>query len=340
MKYAALVINRIIMHEIVRGGPKGADQQLSDVPTDVSETDRVFIQERIRKALPKDARPITEESELSPVSLSIRTYLQSSDSDGVAVSRTLAKCLQESQPAVSPGGIFVFADATLDKKSALLIAKLEHQEGVRVSPTRLPSGQVTFGVELLKNLLFTTGSRVFKVALFVGEEIQDGRLNGILVDRQMAGSTVAQYFLTSFLGCRLAERSDLLTERFYTGAQSYINSISDTEKKGRYEVALLSELQSQKGTLSVLDFATEHLDIEDRDNFTHSLQGSAVPSRTFDKDSGLIKGRISKIKLNTEAGVTVLAPPETIDSGVVSIQGSTKDDSAVITIRDRLIAFK
>lgn len=340
MKYAALVINRIIMHEVVRGTSKGAHPQLSDVPTEVSEADRVFIQERIRRILPNDARPITEEPDLSTVPTLIRTYLQTTDADMVIVSQTLAKCLQEAQHAVSPGGIFVFADAMLDKKSALLIAKLEHQEGVRVSPTKLPTGEITFGVELLTNLLFTTGSRVFKVALFVAEDVKNDKLNGILVDRQMAGSSVAQFFMSGFLGCRLAERADLLTQRFYSGAQSYINSISNAEKKGRYEVALLSELQSQKSTLSVPQFAAQHLDLEDRDDFTNSLRSSSVPSRAFEKNSNLIKAKISRVKLDTEAGVTVLAPPETIDNGVVSIEGTTNNDSAVITIRDRLTAFK
>lgn len=328
------------MHEIIRGISKGIDPQLSDVPTKMSEADRIFIQERIRKTLSMDARPITEEIDLSIVPALVRNYLQTNNANIVTVSQTLAKRLQETQHAISPSGIFLFADAMLDKNPALLIAKLEHEEGVRVSPTKLPTGELTFGVELLTNLLFTTGSRVFKVALFVGEEVQDDKLNGVLVDRQMAGLSVAQFFLTSFLGCRLAERADLLTERFYTGAQSYISSISDAEKKGRYEVALLSELQSQKGTLSVMDFAAEHLDLEDRDAFTTSLQGSSVPSRTFNKDSSLIKSKILKIKIVTEAGVTILAPPETIDSGIVSIEGTTNNDSAIITIRDRLTVFK
>ena len=258
----------------------------------------------------------------------------------VAVSKALVKCLQESQSPVSPGGIFVLADATQDGKSAVIIAKLEHQEGVRATPTTLNTGETTFGVQLLKDLLFTTNSRVYKVALFIGEEIENDLLHGVVVDRQMTGSSLAQFFLTTFLGCQLAERADLLTERFYNGTQSYINSVTDPEKKARYEVALLSEMQSQGDTLSVLDFASHHLEIEDRDNFAQSLQGSGVPSRTFAKDNNLVKTKILKVKLNTEAGVTVLAPPETLDNGVVSVEGGTNDDSAIITVRDRLSSFK
>ena len=104
-------------------------------------------------------------------------------------------------------------------------------------------------------------------------------------------------------------------------------------------MALLSELQSQSPTLSVLDFAAQHLEVEDRDSFTHSLQGSGVPSRTFDKNNALVKSRIAKVKLNTESGVTVLAPAESLDNGVVSIEG-TVDQMATITVRDRLTAFK
>lgn len=340
MKYAGLAIQRIIMHEILRGTAKGGKPQLSDVPTDMPEADRLFIQERIRSTLPKDARPIVEEPSSSVAPAQIRGYLQAGDPDIVAVSKVLVKCLQESQSPVSPGGIFVQADATLDGKPAVLIAKLEHQEGVRATPTTLKSGEITFGVQLLKDLLFTTNSRVYKVALFVGEEIDNALLHGVIVDRQMTGSSLAQYFLTTFLGCQLAERADLLTERFYNGTQSYINSIPDPEKKARYEVALLSEMQSQGETLSVLEFASHHLDVGDRDNFSQSLQGSGVPPRTFAKDNNLVKTKIARVKLNTEAGVTVLAPPETLDNGVVSVEGGVSDDSAIITVRDRLSSFK
>jgi hypothetical protein len=340
MKYAGLAVKRIIMHEILRGVARDAEPQLSDVPTDTPEADRLFIQERIRKTLPKDARPIVEEPGLSAAPAQIRAYLQATDPDIVSASQILVKCLQGSQSPVSPGGIFVFAEAALDKKPAVLIAKLEHQEGVRATPTKLSTGEITFGVELLKDLLFTTGSRVYKVALFVGEEIENDILHGVVVDRQMAGSSLAQFFLTTFLGCQLAERADLLTERFYNGTQSYINGITDPEKKARYEVALLSEMQSQGETLSFLEFASHHLDVEDRDEFAHSLRGSGVPARTFTKDNKLIRNKISKIKLNTEAGVTVLAPPETLDNGVLSVEGSLNDDSAVITVRDRLASFK
>lgn len=339
MQYATLTIRTVIMHQIMPGAARGVGPQLSDIPTDMPEADRAFIQERIRKALPKDARPITEDVGLSHVPDLIRTHLQLSDSDAISISQDLAKQLQAAQHPVSPGGIFVFADATLDQKPALLLAKLEHHEGVRATPTILDDGHVTFGIELLKDLLFTTGSKVFKVALFVVDDISDGRLNGVLVDRQMAGSSVAVFFLTTFLGCRLAEKADLLTERFYSGTQSYISSIPDPEKQARYEVALLGELQSQKPNLSVLDFASNHLDVEDRDAFTHSLQGSGVPQRTFDKNIGLIKARIAKVKLNTEQGVTVLAPREAIDNGTVTVNGQV-NEQAIITVRDRLTAFR
>jgi len=339
LQYATLTINTIVMHELLAGTAKGLTPQLSDAPTDAPEADRAFIQERIRRTLPKDARPIQEDSELSPVPNLVKAYLQDPDSDPIAISQAIVGRLQASQHAVSPGGIFVFADATLDVKPALLIAKLEHHEGVRASPTTLPSGKVTFGVELLRDLLFTTGSRVFKVALFERDGIKDDILNGMLVDRQMAGSSVAQFFLTTFLGCRLAERADFLTEKFYDGAQSYINTVLDAEKRGRYEVALLSELQSQQSELSVLDFATQHLDIEDRDDFTHSMQGSGVPARTFDKNVGLIKNKVTKVKINTESGITVLAPVETVDNGVLSIE-SDPDDIDTITVKDRITEFK
>jgi len=117
MQYASLVINRIIMHEILRGVANNAQPQLSDVPAEMPDTDRVFIQERIRKTLSKDARPIVEEAEMSIAPEVVRAYLQAADPDIALASQKLAKCLQGAQSPVSPGGIFVF-DSSAYQRSA------------------------------------------------------------------------------------------------------------------------------------------------------------------------------------------------------------------------------
>jgi hypothetical protein len=340
MEFAALNIDTIVMHEIIKASrSQGATPQLSDVPTPLTDTDRAFIQERVRKALAKYARPIKEDVGISPVPDAIKAHLRKVDADPLPVSQELARRLQSAQKGVSPGGIFVFAEASMDGKRAILIAKLEHEQGVRATPTKLADGNITFGIEFLRDLLFTTASRVFKVALFVADDVTGDLMSGILVDQQMTGSSVAQFFLTDFLGCRLSEQADLLTERFYNGSQAWISTIYDPEKQARYEVALLSELQSQGKNLSANEFASHYLEAEDRDPFVHSLQGAGVPKRNFAKNTTLVKSKIKRLKLDTEGGVTVLTPVERVDDGVVSIEGDV-GESARITVTDRLKSFQ
>jgi hypothetical protein len=336
MQYAGLAIKSVVMHQIVRkSSASDASPVLSDVAAPLDDANRAFIQEQIRKTLGSYARPIVEDEGTSPVPEVVRGYLANPETDPLVLSQELAKRLQDVQHTMSPGGIFVVAEASLDGMRAMLIAKLEHEQGVRASPTQLADGHTTFGIELLKDLLFTTGSKVFKVALFVAEKSSQNALSGVVVDRQMAGSSVAHFFLSTFLGCKFAERADLLTQRFHDGAQSWINGIKDPEKRGRYEVALLSELQSNHAVLSVNRFAQGHLDVEDRDDFVHGMQGTAVPLRDFDKDVALIKSKISRLKLETEAGITVLAPPESVEDGTVLIEANA-DETTTVTVRDRV----
>lgn len=202
----------------------------------------------------------------------------------------MANLLQAVQHSISPGGIFLYGAGTLDGLPALIIAKLEHEQGVRARQTILPGGETVFDVKLLRDLLFTTGSKVYKVALFSDADVNDANVKGVVVDKQAVGSSVASYYLSQFLGCKLAERPDVLTERFHDAAQSWINDVPEPEKRGRYEVALLSELQSNRSTVSVDRFASNHLDLLDRDDFRNNMHAS-VPLREFDKDVTLIASK-------------------------------------------------
>jgi hypothetical protein len=348
MQYAALKIKTIVLHEVVKKSGGAGKPILSEVASHMDAGQTAYIQERIRAALGGHARPIVEDEGVSTVPNEIRQYL-AAGKDLLAVSGELVQALQVAQPGVSPGGIFVAAEVELGSDPGLLLAKLEHERGVRAEQTTLPDGRTTFTVQLLKDLLFTTGSRVFKVALFTKSGLQtaevDGSgeeddspvevLSGVVVDQQVSGSTIAHFFLSAFLGCRFAEQSDILTERFYTSAGTWINALNDDEKKGRYQLALMGELQSNRPTLSVNKFAAENLSVEDRDEFVASMQGSSVPMRTFDKDIELVRAKLSRLRIDTESGVMLLAPPESVSEGVVTIENHP-GQLTTVTVRDKL----
>lgn len=335
MKYADLTLDSVVLHEVLRRG--GADVQpvLSDAPTPLTEADKAYIQLRVRKAIARAARPVVEEQGASKLPDLVRDYFSQQDPDIVSISQEMAALLQATQHHVSPGGIFLFGRSHLDGKPALILAKLEHEQGVRATQTRLGDGSNVFAVEFLRDLLFTSSSKVFKVAVFTLDGVGDESVEGIVVDRQAAGSSVAVYFLSEFLGCRFAERSDVITQRFHDLAQAWINNFPESEKRGRYEVALLSELQSNRTMLSTDAFASQYLDLDDRDGFTRDIQGGGVPPREFAKNVALVAAKIKRLRLETEAGVMVLAPPSTISDGLVAIEDND-DDTSTVTVRDRV----
>jgi len=163
----------------------------------------------------------------------------------------------------------------------------------------------------------------------------------MLADNQIGGSSVAQYFLSEFLGCKLSERPEVLTERFLLAAHQWINKSDDAEKKGRYTVALLSELQSNSPKLSTNDFASRHLDINDRDDFANDMFGTGVPRRQFTKDTKLVASRIRSLRVDTKSGVMVVAPPEALENGVMTISDNEADEKSqsTIVIVDELSGF-
>lgn len=333
MDLTSFAIKEVILHQISQKGGELAVPILSHKPTPLSDQDKLYVERRIKGALARKSRLIEEEPDVSNVPAIIRRHLNGQDADLIKNSQELARKLQLTQPPISSPGILIVANAETGGVPALLVAKVEHEEGIRAREVTTTEGQTTFSVEFLRDLLFTTAGKVYKVAFFSSADSQDNSLRGVVADSQAIGTGIAQYFLSAYLGCKLAERPEVITKKFHDGAQKWINSIEDSEKKTRYLVALLSEMQSNRPTLSVDIFAQEHLAPEDRDEFRSRMQNESVPLRQIDKSIELVKANIRKVKIETKSDVLVLAPPDALDDGTVTIVNSPEGGSE-IHIRD------
>lgn len=332
MAPVALVINELVLHGVPGYGSLTRDVELSDQPSELNDGQRQYIQGRLRGALARRARPIIDESG-QPLPAAIRRIFDDPASL-VPVSREIAELLVQVQPKISPAGIVVVAHATLDGTQAVVVAKLEHELGVRAQQTTLPNGDKTFDVELIKDLLFTQQSQVFKVAVFTLPQ-DDEPLTGQMVDNQASNYGVAQFFLHEFLGCVLAERSDILTEGFYAATEKWINKLADAGKRARYTVALISEMQSQGQDLSTGAFAVRSLDLEDRDDFEAFVQAQGTPSRAFDKDTALVANRLNQVRMDTVSGVAVIAQADSYEDGTVTVSAE-ESGVARITVVDKI----
>ncbi len=332
MSFLSLTIQQIVIHEVPGRGSPTTDLALSDVPSELNSGQREYIQGRVRGALAQRARPIVEVADqLFPAAA--REMLRD-PSQLVLQSQAVARLLHLTQPAISPAGIITVSLGAFEGAPALVVAKLEHELGVRAHQTVLADGRKTFDVEVIRDLLFTEQSRVFKVAVFPAP-LGDARLQGFMVDNQAASHSVAHYFLTDFLGCEFSERSDVLTEKFQTAAETWINRHPDPGRRGRYEIALLSEIASNSHTLSATNFASRHLDVDDRDDFEEFVRTQGVPPREFSKDVTLVANRLRQLRIDTASGVSVLAPTDAYEDGRVTLE-SYADGEAVITVRDAL----
>jgi hypothetical protein len=329
---SALRISAIVLHGIKKSVREAAiEPELSEAETAISDQVRGFLQEQIASAL-KDGRQIVEVPEMSTVPGMVRAVWKK-DSTLLTASQTLARVLQTTQPAISPEGLLMVADVTVDGARGFLLAKLEHEKGTRAVREKNDDGDLVYSMQFLDNLFFTEGSKVYKIGYFPLPDNVDDPLEGLVVDKQAAGHAVAHYFRETFLGCGWKERPELATERFMDTVQKWIDSREDPEKRTKYQLALITEMQSQRNSLSVAGFVDQYIDVEDRDNFRRTV-GQALPSATITKDVSLVQGRLANVRWDTRSGTVVIATPDAVEEGIVTV--SSGEDGTEIRVRDEI----
>lgn len=318
----------VIMHPIPAGrADREAEDVIrySEVPLELNAEDKGFLQRRLRAALGGYARPVRESPDSdSAVPQIVKDLLTSSD-QLVPHSCTIARDLHLSQKAVSPDGLVMTIIGQVAQTRCAVIAKMEHQEGMRVEQVTDNQGRRTFRAQHLRNLILGEGTRIFKVGAFALDPA--GHLDGYAVDDQQSAGGIAHYFV-DFLGCEFTVRADLLTEKFMNASQKFVavRTAQDAETSARYEIALLAELQKDSANVVPKTFASDHLDVKDRDDYLQQLREVGVPANGFRKDVTLIKSQIRRMRITTERGADVYAPPELYEDGTLTVQ--RPDDGA------------
>jgi hypothetical protein len=313
-----LRVDALIVHEIPShtAGQQGAGPILSEIECPLSTELRSYFKERIANSLGTAAYEVVRDPVgTSPVPQLILDRL-SSKRGLVDASHEIARHLSACQTGVNPVGLLVVASAHLGRTPTMAILKLEKEEGVRVHQDKV-AGKFTFSVEHLRELMLTEGTRVFKVGAFSGQPTQLADLEGIASDKQRGyqpKTEIADFFLRRFLGCMLREAPDIATRRFFQASQEFINSdVSDPTTRARYEMALLTELHSSRTTIRPRQFAQDHLVGGHRQAFIDHLEAEGTVSQQLQKDISLIRTQLSRVQMDFNSGVAVIAPPETFD---------------------------
>ncbi len=314
LDFATLDIKRVIVHDIPSRPTTGASTpMLSDVESPLNDELKLYLKEKITQSATSSAAfdVILDTTSTSPVPNGILSFVTPPGTDFVAFSQQVANHLYQTQTGVNTKGFLVMVDCTIQGCPSLGILKVEREAGIRVAPKEV-SGKRTFLIERIRELMLTQGTKVFKVGVFRHRGPGPADLDAVVCDLQrgqVPKYEVAVFFLSRFLGCRLAEAPEITTKRFLESTEAFIrDQVSDPACKARYQIALLAEMNSRQTIISPRAFAGTHLDIEDRKSYMDHLESRHVPNQPIPKDLALVKTRIQRMQMDFASGVSLIAP--------------------------------
>lgn len=324
-------VEQLIIHELPTS--VHPDGRLSDQLSPLTDHVRLFFQERLKTALANTAVPIMfDEDTPSPVPATIKELLRpvkkkpaasSFAKQFVPATQLIARHLISVRTNVHSEGLLGCVSGATGPATFVAIIKLELQDGIRAH-LKGDKGKQHFEVEVVDDLMLTKNTRIFKVAYF--ESLAE--IEATVCDNQIQrGKLVADYFLGGFLGCALADRSDLVTKKFFETVRGHFQSVSDPEKRSRYFAAALAELNSNRTTVQVARFANENLERPDRKPFLDALSDAKIP-KAFPKNTDRIRKRIRRIRWDFDGDLSVSAPSDAVEKDLIRLEllkdGKTK----------------
>lgn len=257
----------------------------------------------------------------------------------------MAQHLHAIQTGVNPGGLLAAIECRVGGRVALAILKLEREEGVRIAQSKV-NGKRTFDLGLIKDLILTEKTKLFKIALFVLDTHR--RLEGTACDQQrgfLPRVEIASFFLNSFLGCQLRMDPSVSTKHFFQSGEQFFNeAVSDPIDRRTYHTHLLSELTSNRTSIDPTDFANTYLKTEHRQPFLEQLAQGDIPVQLFPKDNTLIADRLKTTVMEFQSGIQLAGPQEAIKDKVsltkageaVATDAATEGEEVQATFIDKL----
>lgn len=337
--YARMILSSIVMHQILRSEDDATARfatRLTDEPVVMNEQDKAFLTRRFKTALSGRGIPINEDhSGAAVVPSSLRT-IWSPDADFVVESKTMANHLASVQPGSALEGLLVVAEATVDGDELVLVAKVEHQEAMRIEPMVNAAGHNVFEIERLNDLVFGDLARIYKIAILSRAASSQGMISGELVDEQN-GRGIAAYFLAKFMGMQLREEPAVLTERFLERMTKAINeSTLAPDQKLDAQSALVAELRSNASSIEPERFISRHIPQGHGSEIRSLAQEVSTPMARFPKDTSLVASRLSRLRIDLDGDVVILTPPDSVGPGQ-SVEIDTEPGSEnQVTVRGRL----
>lgn len=317
-----IVAKTLIVHAFPKKGSVDRTGTLADTASPLVANVPHFFEERVKLAVTRYGLDIAfQEGSTSPTPATIHGLLTKPKTAQrfAKASRDLATHLFAHAQSTRTDGLFCMLRFEVSAKQLIAVIKLEYEEGTRAVLAGA-AGNRHYDIQHVVDLMLTRNTKVFKVAIFCmkdgGTDIDN--IEGRICDYQSGKATIADYFIADFLGCRLTEQANLLTETFLDVAERFINdTVKDPTIRAQYETAILAELNSNVPKVKPRDLAMNHFAQEYRQPFLNRLTESAVPLTVFNKDVSLIKSRISRVMFDFgQKKIMVTTPPDEIGKAV------------------------
>jgi hypothetical protein len=334
-----LAIDEVIVHHVPkRDRAIDADTAItfSDAPIpDLDRTRRNYFGERINTSLVERpfaivplAGPTTRVPELVATVIADPTKL-------VDASQDMARALYGAQTGVNNPGLLTVVLGQLGAERCVAVLKLQHHEAMRMEPIMTPDGRQTYSAEILGDLTLTDDTRVFKASLFRATGTGPTDLEGLASDDQRGsdfGADLANFWLSTFLGCGFAKAPDRTTRDLYDASTAYFETLPDPEDRIEYRRALVATLLSPTTTISAPSFSQQFLRDEHKAGYDAMLAERGVTGTTFDKDLRLIKSQLKRTRLTTVHSLTITGPPDEINERVKVEPGEGTAPSRIVIL--------
>jgi hypothetical protein len=320
MNWDQLVVESVIVHYVptARDDPTGT-VLLTDAPIPMDPALHQYFREKIASRLEDNGLASVNDPEVQSPAPQLVEDIVADATRLVDGSKVLAAHLDTIQTGNNSSGLLAVATASLEGKNFVAIIKLEKERGIRFAINQV-NGQNVVDMELLRNLTLTDKTKVYKTAILGLTDAGSAHsVEGYVADDQRGrtdGVQVATFFLSRFLGCKPKAPAARLTFDFVRATNKMISdSVSDSETKGKYQVALLSTMQDNTGDLRPREFAENNLAPEHREPFFEQLEKVGIDRATvFPKDTSIVK--VSRFKMTFESGMVLVGSREDLEEKV------------------------
>ena len=284
-----------VVHDVPRGGSQDETIVLTDAPIALDDPLRAYFRRKIIQSVGLGGLDVVVDPDGATCVREAVAEILADEQQLVAASQRVAEHLDSVQTGRNSAGLLTIVLGEIDGERCVSVLKLEREQGLRFHIGTDDQGHRVVDLELLRELTLTDKTKVFKTSIFaIGSAGDAETMQGRVADDQRGredGVGVAVFYLSTFLGCQLKESPEKATLDFVRATETFFNDhVVNAEKRGRYQVALLAQMQDNSRDVRPRTFAETHLDSEDRAPFTAAIREAGInPTVAFQKDVSLIK---------------------------------------------------